>query len=432
MTTQFTVEAGIRIPDREKRDAERELNKSIGDVTIPVEATQQGTGDRSSAASLAGGAGALDALDDQTGILADIHDELRKIGTTGGGGGGGLLGGTSGFTAGSIAAGGGGLLATVLSKGKGGLARGLKGASKGLGRRIPMLNTAIYGAEMLGEDTNKGRANALGGFLGSTAGALGGAKAGAAAGGALGSVVPGAGTAVGAGAGAIVGGIAGGIGGDQIGRKAADTLTSELAGIDLSPPDNLFPSISAPGDEIWPDISEPNNLWPDLEPPDGFWPSERPGGSDGVVDELLSILNLNPDGEPVPEGTRDPSGKASVSPGHRPGPTSFETPSGKEVTVGAPNSTGSAGLPSYITNDAQAQDLAMMFQNNLSGPGSGNSPDLSKSQEARVDVVIQEVAARVDSGRALEDALRTELKNVSSDIKEEILREIRSDIKNHP
>ncbi|GAA0276316.1 hypothetical protein [Halobacterium noricense] len=54
----------------------------------------------------------------------------------------------------------------------------------------------------------------------------------------------------------------------------------------------------------------------------------------------------------------------------------------------------------------------------------------SSGQEARVDVVVQEVAARIDSGRALEDALRGELENMTPELKQKVVDELRDELPN--
>ncbi|MCF2208598.1 hypothetical protein KVP02_13225, partial [Halobacterium salinarum] len=59
---------------------------------------------------------------------------------------------------------------------------------------------------------------------------------------------------------------------------------------------------------------------------------------------------------------------------------------------------------------------------------SSNEPPTGSPEPPRVDVAIQEVAARLDKGTGIQDAVRQELENVSSDIEAKVLKQIRRDI----
>ncbi|MCD2204408.1 hypothetical protein [Halobacterium sp. KA-6] len=378
--TDFTVESGIRIPDREKREAKRDLEQSIGDVTIDVDATQGGPGGGGSAASLAGGAGALDELSDQTDLLTDIHQELEKIGVSGGGGSGGggsLFGGTSGVAIGSMLGGGGGLLGTVLGKGKSGLGSLLKGRGsiKGLIGRSPFT------------------------ILSQTAGER---NVGPRSGGAGGPVT------------SVMGDIA--TGEFQLKEdfwpnlKPPDNFwnvdlspPNDLWGIDLSPPNDLWGVDLSPPDNLWGvDLSPPGDLWPDLNAPSqGFW----------------SFLNPNSGGNGrIEEGTQDAPGQTTV------GPTSNFDGFGGPVELPDNNE-----VPDYVSEMSPAEKQQWAMNNN---PSSQATSTASTGQAPRVDVVVQEVAARIESGRTLEEALRAELENVTPEIKDEVVAQIRDDMPN--
>ncbi|MED2976580.1 transglycosylase SLT domain-containing protein [Bacillus swezeyi] len=96
------------------------------------------------------------------------------------------------------------------ARGGGFLRRAGRGA-KSIGKRVPILGTALAATELIG--INKDNAGEkLGGF----SGGLGGSAAGASAGASLGTLIaPGIGTAVGG----VLGGIAGGIGGSDLGNS---------------------------------------------------------------------------------------------------------------------------------------------------------------------------------------------------------------------
>jgi len=96
------AELSITIPERELRQARRDIQDGIGSVNVSIENGRAARPDGGvSSAGLAGGA-AVDELGDQTQLLEDILDELDGGvgGGGGGGGGGGLLGGGSGILAG--------------------------------------------------------------------------------------------------------------------------------------------------------------------------------------------------------------------------------------------------------------------------------------------------------------------------------------------
>lgn len=388
--TDFTIESGVRIPDREKRDAKRDLQQSIGDVTIDVEAAQSGTGGGASTTSLAGGAGVLDALDEQTDVLREMHNELEKIGVSGGGNSssGGLLDGSSGVAVGSVLSGGtGGLLGTVLGKGKDGLRSLLKGRGsiKGaIGRSPFTMLSQTAGRRDIASRAGKDASGPVTGTMSDLA-----------------------------------------TGEFQLQEdfwpdlSPPEDLFPEITPPDpmqvfpdLSPPDDLFPSLSppedlwgvdlSPPDDLWGfdlsppedlwnvdlsppetlwgvDLSPPTDLWNvDLSPPDNFWPDIKLP-SQG----LWSVLNPSSGtGETVKQGTQKPEGSFSVSP--------------------------SPQRPTPVNNTASTRS--------------------GSSQEPRVDVVIQEVAARIDRGRALEDAVQGALENVTPDIKEEVLAQVQADM----
>lgn len=132
------------------------------------------------------------------------------------GGGTTTKGGKKGKSGGSVGT-------MVVSTGKNGLGKvnsktgmlkNTLGQSAKLGKKIPVIGTAIgIGALAMGGKEN----------LGSNAGSLGGGAAGAAAGAALGSVIPGVGTAIGG----TIGGIAGSYFGEKFGASAQKSLSKE-------------------------------------------------------------------------------------------------------------------------------------------------------------------------------------------------------------
>lgn len=134
------------------------------------------------------------------------------------GGGTTTKGGKKGKSGGSVGT-------MVVSTGKNGLGKvnsktgmlkNTLGQSAKLGKKIPVIGTAIgIGALAMGGKEN----------LGSNAGSLGGGAAGAAAGAALGSVIPGVGTAIGG----TIGGIAGSYFGEKFGASAQKSLSKESA-----------------------------------------------------------------------------------------------------------------------------------------------------------------------------------------------------------
>lgn len=100
----------------------------------------------------------------------------------------------------------------------------LKGA-KAVGRRVPVLGTALAATSLIGIN-KKNAGSKIGDFGGNVAGMTGGAAAGAA----IGSVIPGVGTAIGG----AVGGIAGGIAGSSLGKKTGTWIQKELPGMKKS------------------------------------------------------------------------------------------------------------------------------------------------------------------------------------------------------
>ena len=405
--TDFSIESGVRIPDREKREAKRDLEQSIGDVTIDVQAAQSGPGRSggSSTASLAGGAGVLDALDDQTDLLADIHDELQKIGTTGGGGGGGggLLGGSSGVAVGSLlAGGGGGILGSVLSKGKSGLGSILKGRgslTKAVGRSPFTLLSQT--ADMRDVSPSEG------GPGGPVTTAMGDVATG-------------------------------------------DFQLKEDFWPDLSPPEDFWPNlslpewptisapdwpdISLPGD-FWPNLSTPDDLWPNLSVPDGLWPNisapdwpdlsgpEWPNidlpndfwpnlkvPSGGIWDKLLPNNSKSSDQSQTASTTGDrPSGSQDTISGTRGVSRSgavatVETPTGSESTV-----SGTRG----VRRGGAVRD------------NSSASTDSTNSRPP--EVIIQEVSPRID-GRGLEESLQRALDGIKNELRDEVMAEFSQDI----
>jgi hypothetical protein len=444
--TDFSTEAevsSINIPDRALREAREEVEDSIGSVTVNVDG--QGAGPGGGRGGMFAGSVALgEELGDQTELLSEIHDELKKIAVSGGGGGsGGAVSGFSGVAIGSALAGGsGGVLATLLAKSKGagsqlasflrsgrtgrigslgksGLSRGLAGASKGLGRRIPVLNAALYGSEALGERSFGGLANVTGGFLGGTAGALAGAKGGAAAGAAAGSIVPGIGTGIGAGVGAVVGGVGGGILGDKAGRKIADGVVNAIPNIKA--PTNLWPNLSAPSwpdisapdwpdisEPEWPDISEPD--WPDLSPPDDAWNLNLDLGSGGDPDA----------------GTPEDVGESTVSPtNHTPAftvngrkfqPSAGDLPSQDDVPgwVQSKSATEKWSLWKQVQNNPEIDSFSDLRENGSSGAGSNNS---SAGGQNRTTVDVN-ASVRVEDNRT------------GADPAEEIAEEVKKNVKN--
>jgi len=401
--TDFSIESGVRIPDREKRDAKRDLQQSIGDVTIDVDAAQSGAGGASTA-GLAGGAGALDELSDQTDLLQSISDELEKIGVSGGGGGGGgggsLLGGTSGVAIGSALTGGGGLLGTVLGKGKSGLGSLLKGRGSitgAIGRSPFTMLSQTAGRRDVSSRAGQGASGPVTGAMSDIA-----------------------------------------TGDFQLKEDFWPDLSppedlwnvdlsppkslwgfdlsppNDLWGFDLSPPDNLWNVDLSPPDDLWGiDLSPPDDLWGvdlsppgdlwgidlsppadiwnvDLSPPDDLWPSIKLPTSG-----IWSALNPNSgDNGRVSEGTQDVRGKTS---GPTPGRTSIE---GFSPPSSPSNQSSTAASPA---------------------PSSAGA-------EPRIDVVVQEVAARIDRGRALEDALQGALETVTPEIKNEVVAQIQEDM----
>jgi len=272
--TDFTTEAGIRIPDRELRDAKRQVEESIGSVTVSVDAQSgaggPGVGGRSPAA-LAGGAGALDALDDQTEVLREIHQELEKIGTTGGGGGGdgGVLGGASGFTLGNLAGSvtGGAVSGGLAAKAgrAAGFLRGGAGLARLAGGRSPWT---------LLQQTKDMR-----------------------------DVSP----------------SEGGPGGP------VTNVMGDLATGQFQLKEDFWPDLEPPED-FWPDIQPPENLFPDLEPPENLWPGrDETSSEDRSKDGPVMDTDVPSGSQETIDGTRGVRRGGSVP--------DLQTPSGSRDTI---------------------------------------------------------------------------------------------------
>ncbi|MUV59974.1 hypothetical protein [Halobacterium sp. CBA1126] len=383
--TDFTIESGIRIPDREKREAKRDLEQSIGDVTIDVDAAQGGPGSSGSTASLAGGAGALDELGDQTDILHDIHQELEKIGTSGGFGGGsessgGLLDGTSGVAIGSaLTGGGGGLAASVL----GGASLGTAGiAGLGIG------GSAFLADQYVGEDAEGVKENVSSGLPGMVEHTVGSR---------IDWEPP------------EWQGLSG------MWENVDLSPPDDLWGVDLSPPNDLWGVDLSPPQDLWGvDLSPPDDLWGfDLSPPDGFWSGILPGSGGGGGTNDPSWGDAPGDSTDQPQSANTPGSQQKSS---RLGATygDYDPSQGPSQTSGA--SAYDSGDRAWRAS--QRKDTIRDRQQSGSTSGS----------ETRVDVQVQEIRAQIESGRALEDAIRGEMDSIAPDIKHEVLTQLREEM----
>lgn len=104
MTTEFETVGSvmIEIDQGSLRGARKTVEDEIGSVTVDARADRAGgigsprTDGGVSSMGLAGGAGVVEELGDQTELLADILDEIEKGNVSGAGGGGGGAGGGTG------------------------------------------------------------------------------------------------------------------------------------------------------------------------------------------------------------------------------------------------------------------------------------------------------------------------------------------------
>lgn len=356
--TDFTTEAGVRIPDRELRDARERVEDEIGSVAVSVDAdTTPGGG--GSPAALAGGAGALDELDEQTEVLHDIHDELEAMAVSGagggGGGGGGLLDGMSGFTLGSLATGGGGVLS-----GAGAAWQAIQGmGASGLLRRGA--GTALFSGEF-------------------------------------------------------------GAGGFQRGPLDAehDPVTRWLSnidqhagglfdGVDIPTPDpaDIFPQIEPPGEDIWPDVTGD----PSDQPSEQTNDRKEQAFSDGVtgVSEL-------PEDQPGPVTDIETTVPEESDPTPGPGGHARITTRGQMRMDMTNAAAGYDGGPARVQFGSETQVADA-------------SRSRGASREPRVDVQVQEIAARIE-GRTLRDALSQELQNITPEIEQRVLDELEASLPN--